>query len=146
MKHLQEDGRQRLLRVNQWVAMSSLGAAFCAMPLARTMHGPEAAATLAVAGIALMAGQRWALGLVAVAQLLLLSALTSLLSATSDTASLVFTIASMVLLLPGLWSLRRAAATLVVLIQQRRTRVSCRRMYALLRISAAAAVVLPHVR
>jgi hypothetical protein len=119
MKHLQEDGRQRLLRVNQWVA---------------------------VAAMALIAGQRWALGLVAVAQLLLLSALTSLLSTSSDTASLVFTIASMVLLLPGLWSLRRAAATLVVLIQQRRTQVRCRRMYALLRISAAAALVLPHVR
>ncbi|MBP9088010.1 MAG: hypothetical protein KBG15_17955 [Kofleriaceae bacterium] len=146
MKQLQEDGRQRLLRVNQWVAMSSLGAAFCAMPLARTMHGPEAAATLAVAAMALMAGQRWALGLVAVAQLLLLAALTSLLSATIDTVSLVFILASLGLLLPGLWSMRRAAATLVVLIQRRRTRVSCRRMYALLRISAAAAVVLPHVR
>lgn len=116
------------------------------MPLARTMHGPEAAATLAVAAMALMAGQRWALGLVAVAQLLLLAALTSLLSATIDTVSLVFILASLGLLLPGLWSMRRAAATLVVLIQRRRTRVSCRRMYALLRISAAAAVVLPHVR
>ena len=146
MKQSREVGRQRLLRVNQVIAVTSLGAAFCAMPLARTMHGPEAAATLAVAAMALMAGQRWALGLVVVAELLLLSALTSLLMMDNDTMSNVFIGVSMALMLPGLWSLRRAAATLAGLLQRQRTQVSCRRMYALLRVSAAVAVVLPHVR
>jgi len=116
------------------------------MPLARTMHGPEAAATLAVAAMALMAGQRWALGLVVVAQLMLLSALTALLMMANDTMSLVFIGMSIALMLPGFWSLRRASATLVGLLQRQRTQLRCRRMYALLRVSAAAAVVLPHVR
>jgi hypothetical protein len=145
MRENHADLRKRLVHHDRLVALTGLASAFSALPLSRTMHGPEAAATLAVAAIALLAGQRWALGLVAVSELLLLAALASFVHAadlaTATSYLLVTTSAAM--MIPGLWSLRRAASTLVCLFPRYRNQKNCRRVFSALRATAAVALLVP---
>src|ERR1700684_1448424 len=66
------NARSRRRREDLWVGTTALIAAMLALPFAQTSwHGPEVAASLAVAATAMLAGQRWAIGFVAIAELLL---------------------------------------------------------------------------
>ena len=68
-----ELSRTKRRRDDAWLGVSALVAAMAALPLAQSSwHGPEVASTLAVSAVALLAGQRWAIALVLVAELLLL--------------------------------------------------------------------------
>lgn len=115
--------RTRLRRSDRRIGVASLMGAAVAMPLAAS---PEAASVLAVAAIALLAGQRWAIGLVIVAELVLLSAL--LPFALAQPSPLVTAAAwiSVAAALPSLAATRRGAAALVLLSGLRRTRSTCR--------------------
>ena len=54
-------------------ALTGLAAAMFALPLAQSSwHGPEVASTLAVSAVALLAGQRWAIAVIVIAELFLL--------------------------------------------------------------------------
>src|SRR5690349_7672514 len=70
--------RRALFRVRQrrndaWLAWSGMLVALLALPLAQnSWHGPEVAAVLAVSATALFAGQRWAIALIVIADVLLL--------------------------------------------------------------------------
>ncbi|HSD88451.1 MAG TPA: hypothetical protein VLB44_13080, partial [Kofleriaceae bacterium] len=66
----------RRRKSDTWIAVTALVAAFLALPLAQsTWHGAEAAAVLAVSATAMLAGQRWAIGLVVLAELMLIPTL-----------------------------------------------------------------------
>ena len=65
--------RQRAPRDDGWLAWTGLVGAGLALPLAPgRWHGPEFAAILAVSAIALLAGQRWAIAAIVLAELCLL--------------------------------------------------------------------------
>jgi hypothetical protein len=118
--------RSRLRRSDQRIGAATLASAALAMPL---VASPEAASVLAVAAIALLAGQRWAIGLVIVAALVLLSAL--LPFALTQPSSLAAGAAwlSVAAALPCLFATRRGAAALVLLTGMRRTPATCRTIH-----------------
>src|SRR5688572_16903807 len=65
--------RTKRRRDDMWMGMTALVAAMAALPLAQSSwHGPEVASTLAVSAVALLAGQRWAIAVVLIAELMLL--------------------------------------------------------------------------
>lgn len=65
-------GLQRAPR-DGWFVLTALVCSGLALPLApSTWHGPEVAAILAVAAIARLAGQRWAIAVIVIAELCLL--------------------------------------------------------------------------
>jgi hypothetical protein len=69
----QQTARLRRRRDDVWVATTALVAAMLALPFAQSSwHGPEVAAVLAVAATALLAGQRWAVAVIVVAELMLM--------------------------------------------------------------------------
>lgn len=137
--------RTRRRRDDLWVGVTALIAALVALPLAQsTWHGPEVSAVLAVAATAMLAGQRWAIAIVVLAQLLLAPTLAQrAVSAGLDLwpgriAALVAMMASV----PGLLAMRRAAAALVLVTGQRRTRATCRRFqHALVAVGLLATIV-----
>lgn len=118
--------RSRLLRSDRRIGAASLLGAALAMPL---VASPEAASVLAVASIALLAGQRWAVGLVIAAELVLLAALIPF--ALAQTSPLLATTAwaSAAAAVPSLAATRRGAAALVLLSGVRRTRATCRAIH-----------------
>src|SRR4051812_15227217 len=62
----------RRRRGELWIGGSALAAAMLQLPLAQSSwHGPEVASVLAVSATALLAGERWAIALVVIAELLL---------------------------------------------------------------------------
>src|ERR1700761_8262848 len=66
--------QSRLRRDDVWIGATALIAAMLALPFAQTSsHGPEVAAVLAVSATALLAGQRWAVALIVIAELLLVA-------------------------------------------------------------------------
>src|SRR5215212_7696637 len=68
-----ELARRKVRRDDLWLGVTGLAAAMAALPLAQSSwHGPEVASTLAVSAVALLAGQRWAIALVLIAELMLL--------------------------------------------------------------------------
>lgn len=117
-----------------------------ALPLSQSAwNGPEVAAVLAVAATALLAGQRWAIAVVAIAELLLAPTV-AVHAFTGGLALWPGRICALVALLatvPGLLALRRAAAALVLLTGVHRTRVTCRRYQFALIVVGALAVVIP---
>src|SRR5215467_12939075 len=63
----------RRRRDDLWIGITALIAAMLALPAGQnSWHGPEMSAVLAVSATALLAGQRWAVALVVLAELLLL--------------------------------------------------------------------------
>ncbi len=115
--------RSRLRRSDQIIGVSSLTGAAAAMSLAAS---PEAAAVLAVAAIALLAGERWAIGLVIVAELVLLGALLPFLL--QQPAGLPTTVGwlSVVAAFPAMAATKRGAVALALISGVRRTRTTCR--------------------
>lgn len=112
------------------LGVTALAAALAALPLApSSWHGPEVASTLAVSAVALLAGQRWAIALVVLAELLLLPTIwpRAFLGGVALWPGRIAAMASLLMIVPGLLSARRAAAAMVLVTGWRRTRQTCRR-------------------
>jgi uncharacterized membrane protein YjjB (DUF3815 family) len=137
--------RSRLRRGDVWIASTGLLAAMAALPLSQTsMHGPEVAAVLAVAATALLAGQRWAIAVVVIAELLLVPALwprAFLPGAALDVR--IAALAAVFAIVPGVLAMRRAAAALVLVTGRPRTQRTCRRFHMALAAVGVLGIVLP---
>ncbi len=140
-----ELSRTRRRRDDAWLGTTALAAAMAALPLAQSSwHGPEVASTLAVSAVALLAGQRWAIALVLVAELLLLPTIwpRAFLGGVELWPGRIAALTSLVMIVPGLLSARRAAAAMVVLSGWRRTQQTCRRFqYAFVALGLLAALL-----
>jgi hypothetical protein len=140
--------RTRRRRDDRWIGATALVASMVALPLAQSSwHGPEVAAVLAVAATAMLAGQRWAIAIVVLAELLLVPTLAARACSSGidlwpgRIAALLAAMASV----PGMIQVRRAAAALVLVTGQRRTRETCRRFHLALVAVGALAVIVPLV-
>jgi hypothetical protein len=101
---------------------------------------------LAVSATALLAGQRWAVAVIAIAELSLLPTVwPRAFFADADPTVRVAALCALAALVPGVLALRRAAAALVLLAGGRRTGAACRRVHALLVVGGIAGLVLPLV-
>ena len=128
-----------------WVATTGLVAALVSLPLSQSSwHGPEVAAVLAVAATALLAGQRWAIAVIVTAELLLLPTVwPRAFLGGADLGVRFAALAAMFAVVPGVLSMRRAAAALVLVTGRRRTQQTCRQFHAALAVVAALGIVLP---
>ena len=138
--------KSRLRRDDLLIGVSALVASMLALPLApSSWNGPEVAATLAVAATCLLAGQRWAIALVAFAELLL--APTLAVAAFHGGLALwpgaICALVGLLATVPGLLAMRRAAAALVLITGVQRTNKMCRRVHATIVMVAVIAIVLP---
>jgi hypothetical protein len=134
--------RLRTPRNDAWLAASGMIGALLALPLAQTTwHGAEVAAVLAVSATALLAGQRWAIALIVIADVLLIPTVwpRALAGGLESRCVALVTLAALV---PGILAMRRAAAVLVVMTGRRRTHRMCHRVHcALIAICVLAALV-----
>jgi len=136
----------RRRRGDLWVAATSLIGALLALPLSQSSwHGPEVAAVLAVSATAMLAGQRWAISLIAVAEIML--APTLAMKAFSGGLALwpgrIIALAALAATVPGLLRLRRAAAALVLMTGRQRTPDACRQAYLAMVAFGMIALALP---
>ncbi len=140
-----ETARQRRRNDDLWIGISALGAALLALPLApSSWHGPEVSATLAIAATAMLAGQRWAIAVIVIAEMLLLPTVwPRAFLANADMATRIAAFGSVVAVVPGVLAMRRAAAALVVVTGWRRTSGTCRRVHLALLAIGLIAVALP---
>lgn len=128
------------------IGISALFAALCALPLAQSSwHGPEVASTLAVAAVALLAGQRWAVAVVFIAELLLLPTIwpRAFFGGVELWPGRIAALGSLMMIVPGLLAGRRAAAEMVLLTGWRRTKHTCRRFQYAFAALAVIAALLP---
>ncbi|MFT3700537.1 MAG: hypothetical protein QM831_45760 [Kofleriaceae bacterium] len=132
--------RLRRNRSDLWIGITALTASMLALPLApSSWNGPEISATLAVAATCWLAGQRWGIALIAIAELLLAPTLAVSAFHDGSVASLIALLACV----PGILSLRRAAAALVAVLGIERTSILCRRVHAAVIAIAVIVVALP---
>jgi hypothetical protein len=121
--------RLRRRRDDLWIGASALVAAMLSLPIAQSSwHGAEVAAVLAIAATAMLAGQRWAIAVVIVAELLLVPTVWPRVFL-GDMALLlrVTALISLAALVPGILAMRRGAAALVLVSGRPRTQRICRR-------------------
>jgi hypothetical protein len=139
--------RLRRRRDDLWIASTALLAAMLALPLAKnSWHGPEVASVLAVSATAMFAGQRWAIALVVIAQMMLVPTLVPrMLLAPGDLTAGILGLVALAALVPGVLAMRRAAAAMVLITGWQRTQTSCRRAHAGLIAAGAIAAVLPFI-
>jgi hypothetical protein len=138
--------RLRTPRNDAWLAASGMIGALLALPLAQTTwHGAEVAAVLAVSATALLAGQRWAIALIVIADLFLLPTVWPRAFLGGDLASRSVALVTLVAIVPGVLAMRRAATVLVVMSGWRRTHKMCRRMHGLLVAMCVVAMLIPLV-
>ena len=138
--------RSRRRREDVWIGSTALAAALAALPLApSSWHGPEVASVLAVSATALLAGQRWAIALVVMAQLLVAPTLAerAFFGSLDLWPGRIAALTALILIVPGLLAMRRAAAALVLVTGARRTRDTCRRFHLVLVATGAIAAVVP---
>jgi hypothetical protein len=116
-----------------------------ALPAAQnSWHGPEVSAVLAVSAVALLAGQRWAIALVVLAELLLLPTMwPRAFLADAELTTRIAAVASLAAIVPGVIAMRRAAAALVLVTGRRRTRETCRRFHIAMVITGVIVTILP---
>jgi hypothetical protein len=141
-----ELARTRRRRDDMWIGGTALVAAMLALPLAQSSwHGPEVASVLAVAATAMLAGQRWAIAIVVLAELLLAPTVAArgFFSGLSLWPGQVAALVALMMIVPGVLKLRRAAAALVLVTGQQRTRETCRRFHTALVAVGVLAVLLP---
>lgn len=122
----------RRRRDDVWVAATAMLAAMLALPLAQnSWHGPEVAAVLAISATAMLASQRWAIALVVIAELMLVPTLLprAFVAAGGDLTVGLTGLLAVAALVPGLLSMRRAAAALVLITGWQRTQRTCRRFH-----------------
>jgi hypothetical protein len=138
--------RTRRRRDDMWIGATALLAAMLALPLAQSSwHGPEVSAVLAVSATAMLAGQRWAIALVVLAELLLAPTVAArgFFGGIELWPGRVAALAATMMIVPGLLSVRRAAAALVLVTGRRRTRETCRRFHVALVVVGVIAVLVP---
>ncbi len=136
--------KNRRRRDELWVALSALSAAMLALPFAgNSWNGPEVASVLAVAATAMLAGQRWAIALVVIAELLLVPTVVPRAFAGGQLSIGVVHLMSVGMLVPGLLAMRRAAAALVLVTGWRRTQRTCRRFHTALIFTLTLVGLLP---
>lgn len=125
--------------------MTGLAAALAALPLPTNAHSPELAATLAIGSVALLAGHRWGLAVMVVAEIFLIGAVWPLavLARPPSVLAQIAVGVSVIGAVPGLRALGRAAAELVELIGARRTRRATRVAHVALAMVAAVVWMLP---
>jgi hypothetical protein len=124
-----EHARRKVRRDDIWLGLTALAAAMASLPLAQSSwHGPEVSATLAVASVALLAGHRWAIALVLIAELMLLPTIwpRAFLGGVALWPGRIAALTSLIMIVPGLLSARRAAAAMVLITGWRRTQRTCR--------------------
>jgi hypothetical protein len=141
----QQTARLRRRRDDVWVATTALVAAMLALPFAQSSwHGPEVAAVLAVAATALLAGQRWAVAVIVVAELMLMPTVwpRAFLGDGMLMARLA-ALATLFAIVPGVLSMKRAAAALVLITNNRSTRTIVRRVHVGLIVTGLVATLLP---
>lgn len=127
-----------------WIALTALTAAMLALPLGQNnWHGPEVAATLAVSATAMLAGQRWAIALVVLTEMLIVPTILPRAVMGGDTFSIVTGAAAMLAIVPGLLAMPRAADAMVQLTGWERTLRTRRRFHAGLIGAAALAAIVP---
>ncbi|MBA3465268.1 MAG: hypothetical protein H0T46_35380 [Deltaproteobacteria bacterium] len=131
-------------RDDLWIALSALTAAMLALPFAHnSWNGPEVAAVLAVSATAMLAGQRWAIALVVIAELMLVPTIVPRAFSGGPVWIGAVNLASLAMLVPGLLATRRAAAALVLLTGWRRTQRTCRRFHLALMFALTLVGLLP---
>ena len=124
-----------------------LFAALVSLPLApNSWHGPEVASILAVSATALLAGQRWAIAIVVLAELLLIPTIwTRAFMPAGGLAIHLAALGALIAVVPGLLAMRRAAAALVLVTGRPRTQQVCRRVQIGLVVTGALMIVIPLV-
>jgi hypothetical protein len=137
---------RRKHRRDAWLAATAMLGALLALPLAQSAwHGSEVAAVLAIAATAQFAGHRWAIAVIVIAQLLLLSTVWPRAFVEGDLGSRLVALATLVAMVPSLLQMHRAAAVLVALTGHRPPRRMRRWIHAGLLVSCAIAIVLPWI-
>jgi len=139
-----ETALQKRRRDDMWISITALIAAMLALPLAQSSwHGPEVASVLAVAATALLAGQRWAVAVIVLAELLLLPTVwPRAFLPPGDLSVRLAALGTMITMVPGLLAVRRGAAALVLVSGRRRTRQTCKRFqYALVAVGLIATLL-----
>lgn len=133
------------MRRERWLGLTGLFAALAALPLPTHAHSPELAATLAIGSIALLAGHRWGLAVMVVAEIFLIGALWPLavLARPPSVVAQIAVAVSVIGAVPGLHALGRAAAELVELVGARRTRRATRVAHVTLAAIAVVVWTLP---
>lgn len=105
-----------------WLALSGLVCAGLALPLAPgAWHGPEVAATLAVAAIARLAGQRWAVAVIVLAELCLLPTVWPRAVLGTGGSPRLIALATLMAIVPGVLAMPRAAMALATMTGHGRT-------------------------
>jgi hypothetical protein len=135
-----ETSRVRRRRDDLLIGLTALIAAMLSLPLAQSSwNGPEVAAVLAIASTAMLAGHRWAIAVLVIAELMLIpTAWPRVLG--GDPVVRLAAAGTLIAMLPGLFAMRRAAAALVLVTGWKRTRATCRRFHlALIAIGIIAA-------
>ena len=141
-----ETSRLRRRRDDLWISLTALVAAMLALPFAQSAwHGPEVAAVLAVAATAQLAGQRWPIAVIVLAELLLLPTVwpRAFLADGVMDAQRIAAMATLVAVVPGLLATKRASAALVLLLFGSRTRLVVRRVHLGIAASGLFAALLP---
>jgi hypothetical protein len=140
-----QTARLRRRRDDVWIAATAMLAAMLALPLAQnSWHGPEVAAVLAVSATALLAGQRWAIALIVLAELLLMPTLwPRAFLGDAELLTRLAALGSLFAIVPGLIATRRAAAAFVLVTGRPRTRTTCRRFHVALVTLGVIATFLP---
>jgi len=110
-------------RSDAWLAATSILAAALALPMAPgPWHAPELSAMLAVSATALAAGQRWAIGLIVLAELLLVPTVwPRAFFVDSGIASRLVALTTLAAIVPGVLAIPRAATALVMVSGRPRT-------------------------
>jgi len=120
--------RQR--SVDVWIALSALTAAMLALPFAlNSWNGPEVASVLAISATAMLAGQRWAIAVVVIAELLLVPTVLPRVFVGGHVGITAVHFLSVAMLVPGLLSMRGAATELVALSGWQGTQKKVRRLH-----------------
>src|SRR4051812_26896501 len=120
-------GRQREHHREGWLALSGLVSAGLALPLAPSAwHGPEVAAILAVAAISLLAGQRWAVAVIVLAELCLLPTVWPRAVLGVGGSPRLIALVTLTAIAPGLWAMPRAAVALAAMAGHGGTERICR--------------------
>ena len=110
-------GVQRGAPRDGWLALTGLVTASLALPLApSTWHGPEVAAVLAVAAVSLLAGQRWAVAVIVLADLSLLPTVWPRAVLGPGGVPRLIALATLVAIIPGVQAVPRAATVLTAML------------------------------
>lgn len=140
----QEMSRLRMHRKDAWLACEALMVALLVLPLGQsTWHGPEVAAVMAIAATSLFAGQRWAISVIVIAEVCLLPTVWPRAFLEGDLDSRLVALVTLGAMVPGLLAMRRAAAVLVLVTCEQRTRLKCRRVHVAMMAVLVIAVAIP---